>query len=230
MKEGDIMNFIKKYKYLITTILLVIIALILSYLKYNLNNKEYDIIEEPEKIVSTEKLPEEKEEKECMVDIKGAVKNPKVYKVTCTSNVQDVINLAGGLLDNADTSIINLAKKITDEMVIIIYTKEEVKNSNIIKTVVKEIDKECVCPNIQNDGCINDKITDEIKENPNSLININKASLEELLTIPKIGESKAKAIIKYREENGNYKTIEDIKNVSGIGEKLYEEIKIYITT
>ena len=72
------------------------------------------------------------------------------------------------------------------------------------------------------------KNNDEVNEN--GLININTASKEKLLTIPGIGESKAKAIIKYREENGNFISIEDIQKVDGIGSKLYEEIKIYITT
>ena len=128
-----------------------------------------------------------------------------------------------------DTSVTNLAKQITNEMVIIIYTEEEVKNSNIVDTVVKVVEQECVCPNIQNDGCINDKITDTIGGDT-TLVNINTATLEQLTTIPGIGDAKATSIIKYREANGNFKSIEDIQNVDGIGSKLYEEIKTYITT
>ena len=116
-------------------------------------------------------------------------------------------------------------------MVIIIYTKEEVKKSNIVDTVVKVVEKECVCPNIQNDGCLNTEIKENITNKENEeLVNINTATVEELQTITGIGESKAKSIIEYRKVNGNFKTIEDIKNVEGIGEKLYESIKIYITT
>ena len=62
------------------------------------------------------------------------------------------------LNENANTSVINLAKKITDEMVIIIYTNDEVQNSNVVDTVIKYVDKECNCPNIKNDGCINNEI------------------------------------------------------------------------
>ena len=113
-------------------------------------------------------------------------------------------------------------------MVIIIYTKEEVKNSNVVDTVVKVVEQECVCPNIQNDGCINNQITDTI--GGSQLININTATLEELKKIPGIGDTKAQAIINYRNANGNFKTIEDIKKVDGIGSKLYEEISIYLTT
>ena len=141
----------------------------------------------------------------------------------------DVINAAGGLTDNADTSLINLSKLVIDEMVIIIYTKDEVQNSNLVNTVIKVVEKECVCPNIENDSCINDKITDTITGG-NGKVNINTASMDELSKLDGIGESKAQAIIKYREENGNFKTIEDITNVSGIGSSVYEKIKDNITT
>ena len=135
------------------------------------------------------------------------------------------------MTNEADTSIINLAKKITDEMVIIVYTKEEVKKSNIVDTVIKVVEKECICPNIENDGCLNNEITDNItNKEESSLVNINTASIEELQTLSGIGESKAKKIVEYREKNGNFKNIEDIKNVEGIGESLYETIKIHITT
>ena len=116
-------------------------------------------------------------------------------------------------------------------MVIIIYTNDEVKNSNVVDTVVKIIDKECNCPNIKNDGCLNTEIDSEIGNNPTgNLVNINSASLEELKNLPGIGESKAKSIIEYRDKYGNFNSIEDILNVNGIGESLYEQIKIYITT
>ena len=81
--------------------------------------------------------------------------------------------------------------------------------------------------NIESDD---DKTSDVTSnEEKNQKVNINKASKEELMTLSKIGESKALAIIEYRETNGNFKSIEDIKNVSGIGDKLFEEIKEYIT-
>ena len=165
------------------------------------------------------------------VDIKGAIKKPGVYQLDSNYTINDAINEAGGLTKEADTSLINLAKKITDEMVIIVYTKEEVKNSNIVNTVVKIVEKECVCPNIENDGCLNTEIKDNITNKENSgLININTATKDELQKIDGIGESKASSIIKYRETNGNFKSIEELKNVEGIGDKLYETIKIYITT
>lgn len=226
------MKLIRKLLYPITIICLIFIIAVVFYLKQKLNNQKYDNIE-----INDELIVKEETKKEdiatvntCKIDIKGAVKNPGVYSVDCTHTVNDVISVAGGLKDNADTSVINLAKAVENEMVIIIYTKEEVKNSNIVDTVVKVVEKECVCPNIQNDGCINDEITDNIGEDNSELININTATLSELQSLTGIGESKAKAIIKYREENGNFKTIDDLLNVDGIGENLYEQIKAYITT
>lgn len=226
------MKLIRKLIYPITIILFITIFIVIIYLKNNLNNNKYNEIEELNTINAIVKEESVKTETtKYSIDIKGAVNQPGVYYVDSNLTVNDVIIMAGGLTEQADTSVINLAKKITDEMVIIIYTKEEVKNSNIVDTVIKIVEKDCVCPNIQNDGCLNTEVTDNITNNENSgLVNINTATKEELMTIKGIGESKADGIIRYREENGNFKTIEDIKNIEGIGDKLYETIKIYITT
>lgn len=228
------MKIVRKLKSLLTIIILTIIFAIAFFIKIKLKNNKYNNVNNIDDIVIKNVNEENKIKKseECNVDIKGAIKNPGVYNIDCSKNINDVINIAGGLENNADTSLINLAKKVVNEMVIIVYTKEQVKNSNIVDKVIKVVEKECVCPNIQNDGCINDKITDTIdnEKDDNGLININTASKDKLLTIPGIGESKANAIINYRESNGKFNTIEDIKNVDGIGSKLYEEIKVYITT
>lgn len=226
------MKIIRKLKYPITIILLILITIYIFYLKSILKQNEYNQINIDNNIIE-EKITQNKQEEivKYNIDIKGAVNKPGVYKVENNLTVNDVIKIAGGLTKEADTSVINLAKKITDEMVIIIYTKEEVKKSNIVDTVIKIVEKECICPNIQNDGCLNTEIKDTITNNENSgLVNINTATKEELLTVKGIGESKANNIIKYREEHGNFQTIEDIKNVEGIGDTLYESIKIYITT
>lgn len=233
-QQGGIMKLIRKLKYPITIILFLIITITIIYIKKDLKNNQYKDIEIVENNLNIEKEDSETEENiKYNIDIKGAVNNPGVYSVDSNITVNDVINIAGGLTDNADTSLINLAKKVSDEMVIFIYTKEEVKNSNIVNTVIKVVEKECICPNIENDGCLNTEIKDEITNNPNSnpnLVNINTATKEELLTINGIGESKADNIIEHRKINGNFKNIEEIKNVNGIGESLYEKIKIYITT
>lgn len=227
------MKIIRKMVYPITIILFILITIFIIYIKNNLNENKYTNIDN--EIEITKDIIKDEEEEEIItkynVDIKGAINKPGVYQVDSTLTVNDVIHIAGGLKKEADTSVINLAKKVTDEMVIIIYTKEEVKNSNIVDTVIKVVEQECKCPNIQNDGCLNTEITDNItNKGENELVNINTASKEELQTINGIGESKANNIIKYREEKGKFENIEDIMNVEGIGENLYEQIKIYITT
>lgn len=155
------------------------------------------------------------------VDIKGAVKNPGVYEVSSDSRIIDVIKKAGNLKKNADTSIINLSKKVKDEMYIIIYTKEELSDykEKIIPSskIVKEVEERIICPDTDNDGCINNSSS-------SYKININNASVSELSSLTGIGEGKAKKIIEYREKN-KFENIEDIKNVPGVGNSLYEKIK-----
>ena len=223
------LRFLKKYKYVITIFLFMLIIFYIVFVKVNLKSKEKNLVDNQVVINEVEKVEVDLKDDLVYVDIKGAVKKPGVYKINSDKKIIDVITMAGGLMENANTDNINLSKKVTDEMVIIIYTDEEVKNSNIVDTVIKVIDKECVCPNIQNDGCINTEINDSIT-NVNNIININTATLEELMSINGLGEAKAKAIIKYREENGYFKIIDDLLNVSGIGEALFEKIKEYITT
>ncbi len=223
------MKIIRKNHKTIIIIFFFLIILFIIYIKIKLENNKYQNIIIANEIKENKINENNNDNETCIIDIKGAVINPGVYSTKCTDNVSDVIRLAGGLSDNADTSITNLAKQVTNEMVIIIYTQEEVKNSNIVDTVVKVVEQECVCPNIQNDGCINDKINDNIS-NKSLQVNINTGKLEELEKIPGIGEAKAKSIIEYRNKNGNFKSIDEIQNVEGIGSKLYESIKTYLTT
>lgn len=210
----------KKLILILVGISIILGGVILVLYKREINTKEevVDIFKDEEKEQKDKEEISNKENKETkvIVDIKGMVVNPGVYEVDSNLRVNDVIELAGGLLEGADTSYINLAKIVTDEMTIIIYSNEE---------VLEKYKKEnCICEecNIVNNACIN------IEDN-NKLININTASLEELQSIDGIGESKAKSIISYREEHGLFNNIEDIKSVSGIGESLFEKIKIYIT-
>lgn len=195
------------------------------YKNYQSKNEEViDIFKNEEEDNNDEKVQEQEEDlsivKKVMVDIKGMVVNPGVYEVDSKYRVNDVINIAGGLLDGADTSLINLAKIVEDEMIIIIYSKEE-----ILEKYKDEVCL-CECPEITNDACIENMYDTDNK----IIVNINTASKEELMTVTGIGDSKAEEIIKYREENGKFNNIEDIKNVSGIGDSLFEKIKDYITS
>ena len=160
----------------------------------------------------------EKIEEYFTVEVKGQVVNPGVYKVNSDSRVIDVVNLAGGLTDNANTRYINLSKKITDEMSIIIYSNDEINKHKENNIVI--IEEPCVCSTIKNDACLKDV-------NDKNLISLNTATKEELQKIPGIGSSKADSIIQYRETN-KFTKIEDVINVKGIGQALFDTIKEYI--
>lgn len=176
------------------------------------------------------------------VDVKGAVKNPGVYQLLETNRVIDAINLSGGILENADTSNINLSKKLNDEMVIIVDFKKEVIKEEITCPSIKEETNQDNIENkepIENDVLIDDK-KEEVnndasldnesnsEDNLNSKISLNTATKEELMILPGIGESKALDIIEYR-NNSLFKSIEEITNVKGIGNSIYEKIKEFIT-
>ena len=209
--------FIKKYaKYLIISLclLLVLVAGTVSYFLF-LDDKEVkensndDIISYVETTTSSTS-----ELNNFYVDIKGCVVNPGVYLVNENNIVKDVIDMAGGLTKNAYTNNINLSLHVSSEMVIIVNSKKDMTTSTANVSV-------------PNDA----QIKEEKKSNKttsNGLVNINTASLEELLTISGIGEGKAKSIIEYRSKE-KFNTIEDIKRVSGIGDNLFEQIKNYIT-
>ena len=118
-----------------------------------------------------------------------------------------------------------------DEMVIIIYSKEEVKDFKKTKEIENKVIEQCIQKSdtsLTNNACIDNDNKQNNQTNQSNKININTATIEELMTLSGIGESKAKSIIKYREENP-FKTIEDLKNVTGIGDNLFAQIKENIT-
>lgn len=242
-------DLIEKYYYLIIIfLLLVTITIVLIKPSRKVTNivKEYS----SNNIQDLSSMDDSK----IKVEIKGMVLNPGVYELENSKRVNDLIEVSGGLLENANTNYLNLSKKLKDEMVIIVYSNDEInsfkenKNSNY-----ENIKIECNCPDTINNACMDigdisheDNITYENNsENKNSnsenknldsnisdidsKISINDADEENLTKISGIGSSKAKSIIEYRKQNGNFKTIEDIMNVSGIGKSLFEKIKDYIT-
>lgn len=231
------MKFFENKLIITTTIAFLLIILIcLSIYSIKISNKNNDILcENNEGIDNNAEVALNNEIKKMYVDIKGAVKNPGVYQVNEENIINDVINLAGGLLDKAYVENINLSKKVQDELVIYVYTKDEIKKNNL------QENQTCSSNNYIITECTENKVSiitsnenNENNENNNSsvsssLININIASIEELTTLPGIGESKAQNIINYREENGYFKTIDEIKNVNGIGESTFDQLKKYIT-
>lgn len=130
------------------------------------------------------------------VEIKGEVIKPNVYYIDSDARLYDLVMLAGGFTENAETTNINLTQKLTDGICITISKKSTNTNTD---------------------------------SNNNTKISINNASIEELMTLPSIGEAKAKSIINYRTINGNFTSIEDITKVSGISNAIFEQIKDLIS-
>ena len=210
-KFKDIIDklYYERKKILIISILIMLsLSIFIFYRKEN-TTEEVNLVKEEAK-------EEVFIENKIIVDIKGEVNNPGCFEVSDALRIKDVIDLAGGLTENADTSNINLSSKVHDEMVIIIDKKEDVKevinNEESIKVETKTN---------------NTKTNNTTKTNKK--ISINKASVKELTSLSGIGEAKAKKIVDYREKNGPFKSIDDIKKVSGIGEGIFAKIKDYIT-
>ncbi|MBR3362371.1 MAG: helix-hairpin-helix domain-containing protein [Bacilli bacterium] len=215
-------------------IYIIAITIILGLIAFNIYTLTLIDYEEEEPIIPV--TNKEKPIQKIKVDIKGEINAPGVYELNKNDRVNDLINKAGGITKNGDTSIINLSKKLEDEMLVIIYSKNEV---NKLKTNTNQTPKD-ICPKINN-ACpekeletITGKENQQAKENNNeknvtTKISINKATAKELQNLDGIGEAKAEAIVKYREENGNFKKLEDIKNVSGIGDSAFAKIKDKIT-
>jgi competence protein ComEA len=239
--------------YLLCIAILLLAVIIEGYLLFNNEKKSINFVSEEELLVDNpiEEVDEsEKNIEESIiyqVDIKGAVKKPGVYEVSSDSIINDVISLAGGLKTNAYTDNINLSKKVINESVIYVYNKNEIKENNNSKTtqVCKENNtyqiNDCLDNGssiiINNEEYPKDKIIEPSDNNielnstevDEKKVNINSASKEQLMQISGIGESKADAIIAYRENNGLFAKLEDIMNVSGIGQALYDKIKDFIT-
>lgn len=200
----------------------IIIALIVMFIIYQKSGSkniiDYDeeflisensIKNNSTKVNNTEDL---KELEEIVVHIAGAVNSPGVVKLKDGERIEDAIKLAGGLTENADISNVNLAYVLEDGVKIIIPSKGDGQ-----KETLKIIDKEA------GDNIVFKE--ESTSNNKATLININKANIEELQTLSGVGPSLASRIIEYRNTNGKFSNIEDLKNVSGIGDNKFEAIK-----
>lgn len=240
----DILFFLKKYlkDFLFAFFICLSIALSCFCLFKNQNvENDNSLNKDFMANMAEEEQAEEAEPNLYHVDIKGAVKTPGVYEVEEGTIINDVIALAGGFSENAHQKGINLSKKVTDEMVIYIYTEQEVNASKEeINSTSESPDVTCNSSSYDISDCVeksesiimpaDDSISEnETSENTSTLININTASKSELTSLSGIGDVKAQAIIDYRTTNGNFKSIEDILNVSGIGDAIFAQIKDYIT-
>ena len=139
------------------------------------------------------------------VDVKGAVKSPGIYDLPVGSRVNDAVQKAGGLTEQADSKSLNLAQKVSDEALVYVPTKDEEAAS-------------------QQAGSGAASSTSKEKK-----VNINKASLEELKQVKGLGGKRAQDIIDHREANGKFKSVDELKKISGIGAKTIEKLKDYVT-
>ncbi|MFV8313651.1 helix-hairpin-helix domain-containing protein [Aerococcus urinaeequi] len=152
------------------------------------------------------------------VDIKGAIKVPQVVPVTPGMRVHDVVEMAGGVTGEADQSQVNLAQLATDQMVIYVpKVGEEVSPSTEALVADSKVTESAVSES-SGDGT-----------SGGDLVNINTADTTMLQTLSGIGEKRAADIINYRETNGLFETVDDLDQVSGIGEKTMEKLRPLIT-
>lgn len=218
MKE-ILLNLSKKQKIVLSIVVLLILGLLVIYIFENL----YETDSADQIILNNEinetKANEEnigiiKSKEKVVVHVIGEVNNPGVVILEEGSRIIDAINSAGGKTEEADLSKINLAYIIEDG--IQIYVPRINENLNNVEVVSADA----------GEGVVSNST---ISENNNVKVNINTANKEKLETLPGIGESTAQKIIEYREQNGKFKTIEDIQNVSGIGTVKYNSLKDKIT-
>lgn len=208
----------------------IIIISVIALIIYEIAIKKENLIENITDI-NTIEISEENETKEqekvditkkIMVYITGEVKNPGTYELVESSRIKDVIEEAGGLKETADITDINLATILQDEDKITIPSKEENKQEKQNTEKIQSNKQSKTTEKSQNTTSIS---TNATGKNQNTKVNINTATQTELETLPGIGPSIASKIVSYRKENGKFKSIEEIKKVSGIGESKYANIK-----
>ena len=203
IKKDDVVLFFRQNVKSIILAFVCSLVLIIGGLFYFNQNKTEDYSGVSFSNISNEtnnkdEKAEDKHDEKIFVDVKGAVKHPGVFETTKDKRVKDLIEEAGGLLDDVDTSTLNLSQRVKDQMVIY---------------VLKHGEK----PKQISDGGSSSSNTD--------VININTANKEQLMKISGVGKTKAEAIISYREKNGDFKKKEDITKVRGIGKATFEKIK-----
>lgn len=202
-------HLIKEYKLYIMGGLAICTAVF--YFLFQPNEDHEDAIKENEWLLTSEENKIEDTEtatinQTVIVDVKGAVKAPGVYEADGEDRVIDLINKAGGLQENADETQINFAMRVEDEMVIYVPKIGEMEEGAVQG---KPAGGFISAGQAKDDG----------------KVNLNTANETELQTLPGIGPAKASAIIEYRETNGPFKVIEDLKSISGIGDKTFEKLK-----
>lgn len=222
------MNYLKNPLLLYGVIILLFLANIGELLYIFKEKCECPVCEKEEIVpVVTEEQEVEKNKEHIMVDIKGYVKKPGVYELESGAIVNDLIKLAGGLKSGATTENINLSKKLIDEATVVVSSKTELKKQNTYSSS-NAINNHA----IQNYAAIEQTPKENTSSTQNTniqgKISINTATKEELMTLNGVGEKTAEKIIEYRNTQP-FNSIEEIKNVSGIGDSVFEKIKDNIT-
>lgn len=203
IKKEDVVLFFRQNVKSIILAFVCSFVLIIGALFYFNQNKTEDYSGVSFSNISNEtnnkdERAENRHDEKIFVDVKGAVKHPGVFETTKDKRVKDLIEEAGGLLDDADTSTLNLSQKVKDQMVIYVLKHGEKPK----------------------------QISDSSSSSSNTdVININTANKEQLMKISGVGKTKAEAIIAHREKNGDFKKKEDITKVRGIGKSTFEKIK-----
>lgn len=211
-------ELLRQYKYyflgaLVGIVLLSIIFFVLlspaekNELEYSFQKEALtDTSGDASQVGEPQKMTVEKDS-EVFVDLKGAVKNPGMYQAQGKMRVWDVVELAGGVKENADTKQVNFSQRVSDQMIIYVPIMGEILPDTIDGTASLQSQRDA---------------------GESAKVDLNKASESELQTLTGIGHKKAQDIIRYRTENGNFKSIEELTNISGIGEKTIEKLKAQI--
>lgn len=216
------MKFNQKTTFYILIISIIVVAIYFTFIKeedFLESNTNLNILVSNEENTKTQdnSLDEKNNEtsNKIIIYITGAVRNEGVYELKENSRIADIIEEAGGLTEEANINNINLAYILQDGMKVYIPKKGENVNEINDNTNIYVSRDESVTKNSEN-----------IESNSNTdKININTATQKELETLPGIGEATALKIINYRNKNGKFSCIEDIKKVSGIGDSKYSKIK-----
>ena len=208
----------KKKQKIIVIAIAGIVVIGIMYFIYNKNQVKEDINIENEILVNNVITNENNTNDDIVIiHITGSVKNPGIVKLKEGSRIEDAIESAGGLTENADITKVNLAYVVEDGTKIKIPSASE-----------EDIGDEDIIDSKSGDNIIIEENAVPSNNSPQT-INVNKATEKEFETLPGIGPSLASKIIEYRNQNGKFESIEDIKNVNGIGDNKYEKIKDLIT-
>ena len=224
------LNLKQKKIIAIILIILVIITYYYLYLKNSteeISNQDLEVnnTQESNQTNETEKETEET----IVVHISGAVNIEGIVELEAGSRIANAIEKVGGVKENADMTDINLAYPLEDGMKIHIPTKEETEANKNNENMIDESYVTSSSGGVSSKEDTNSIQGSSKSTTSNEKVNINTATQEELDTLPGIGPSIASKIIDYREQNGKFNSIEEIKEVSGIGDAKYEKIKDSIT-